>query len=61
MELDKTNFVSENFVIRMAEVYLNLAEALVMTDKEGEAREVLKLSLIHIYLILMINFLRLNY
>ena len=42
MELDKTNFVSENFVIRMAEVYLNLAEALVMTDKEGEAREVLK-------------------
>ena len=42
MSLDKTNFVSENFVIRMAEVYLNLAEALAMTNKESEAREVLK-------------------
>ena len=41
--LDKTKFVSENFLIRMSEVYLNLAEALAMTEQEDEARETLKL------------------
>lgn len=42
-QLDKTKFVSDNFLIRLSEVYLNLAEALAMTEQEDEARETLKM------------------
>lgn len=35
-------FVSDNFSIRLSEVYLNLAEAYAMTDQEGLARSTLK-------------------
>lgn len=41
--IDKTKFVSANFLIRLPEVYLNLAEALAMTEQEDEARETLKM------------------
>ena len=36
------DFVSDNFSIRLSEVYLNLAEAYAMTDQEGLARSTLK-------------------
>ncbi len=36
------SFVSDNFTLRLSEVYLNLAEALAMTNQEGLAREALK-------------------
>ena len=39
---EEFSFVSDNFVIRFSEVYLNLAEALAMTNQEGLARETLK-------------------
>ena len=35
-------YVSDCFLIRLPEVYLNLAEALAMTNQDGEARTVLK-------------------
>lgn len=34
-------YVSDCFLLRLSEVYLNLAEALAMTDRDPEAREVL--------------------
>lgn len=39
---EEFSFVSDVFTIRISEVYLNLAEALVMTNQEGLARDVLK-------------------
>lgn len=39
---EKSLFVSDNFTLRLSEVYLNLAEALAMTDQEEPAREALK-------------------
>lgn len=41
-EKEEYSFVSDNFSFRLSEVYLNLAEALAMTDQEGLAREALK-------------------
>lgn len=37
----KNSFVSDNFSLRLSEVYLNLAEAYAMTNQEGLAREAL--------------------
>ena len=42
MPSEEFSFVSDNFTFRLSEAYLNLAEALAMTGREGEARNVLE-------------------
>lgn len=39
MPNEEFSFVSDNFTFRISEAYLNLAEALAMIGREGEARE----------------------